>query len=509
MIRKRLLSITLSLALVFGSAAALPEGVISESASITASAASTATSGKCGENVKWSLKNGVLTISGSGKMTDYFGDHNYDPFLDRTDIKSIVIKSGVTSIGGFAFEGCEKLTSVTIPSSVTSIGIFAFSHCNSLSSITIPKNVTSIGDNAFYNCEKLTSVIIPNSVTSIGSGAFYCTKWLENQQKKNPLVVVSGILIDGTNCSGKVTIPSSVKKINDSAFRYCEKLASVTIPSSVTSIGGSAFRDCEKLTSITIPSSVTSIGGYAFSETKWLENQQKKNPLVVVNGILIDGTKCSGKVTIPSSVKSIGDYAFQGCEKLTSITIPKSVTSIGYAAFAACNSLTSINIPSSVTSIGDEAFSYCSNLTSVTIPSSVKSIGRYAFSGTKWLENQKKKNPIVVVNRLLIDVDVEKCSGDVIVPDNVTNIGSNAFWNCDITSITIPKSVTSIGDRAFGYVFIYAITKIDGFIVKGYKGTAAEKYAKDNEFKFVALTETKNTGYVTANTIQINSQQSR
>ena len=73
--KKRLLSAVLALCMVFGSAAALPEGVFSESTSITASAVSTATSGKCGENVKWSLKNGVLTISGTGKMTDY--DHSY------------------------------------------------------------------------------------------------------------------------------------------------------------------------------------------------------------------------------------------------------------------------------------------------------------------------------------------------------------------------------------------------------------------------------------------------
>ncbi len=95
MIRKRLLSITLSLALAFGSAAALPEGVFSESASITASAVSTATSGKCVENVSWSLKNGVLTFSGTGEMYNF--KYESSPLFERTDIKSVVIQSGVTS----------------------------------------------------------------------------------------------------------------------------------------------------------------------------------------------------------------------------------------------------------------------------------------------------------------------------------------------------------------------------------------------------------------------------
>ena len=66
--KKKILSAVLALCLAFGSAAALPEGVFETSSTITASADSTATSGKCGDNVKWSLKNGVLTISGSGAM---------------------------------------------------------------------------------------------------------------------------------------------------------------------------------------------------------------------------------------------------------------------------------------------------------------------------------------------------------------------------------------------------------------------------------------------------------
>ena len=93
---KKLLSVALAVCMTFGSAAMLPEGVFSESTSITASAASTATSGKCGENVKWSLKYGVLTISGTGEMYYNF-KYESSPFFERTDIKSVVIQSGVTS----------------------------------------------------------------------------------------------------------------------------------------------------------------------------------------------------------------------------------------------------------------------------------------------------------------------------------------------------------------------------------------------------------------------------
>ena len=302
-----------------------------------------------------------LVIPGTidGKKVTSIG---YWAFSYCTSLTSITIPNSVTSIGSDAFNYCTSLTSITIPNSVTSIGDWAFSYCTSLTSITIPNSVTSIGWSVFGNCTSLTSITIPNSVTSIGSDAFnYCTSLTS------------------------ITIPNSVTSIGRGAFEYCESLTSITIPNSVTSIGYYAFSDCTSLTSITIPDSVTSIGGYAFYGTPWLKAQQEKNPLVIVNGILIDGTAASGNVVIPNSVTSIGDYAFSDCTSLTSITIPNSVTYIGKWAFEDCTSLTSITIPNSVTSIGDWAFEDCTSLTSITIPNSVTSIGYEAFYDTPWL----------------------------------------------------------------------------------------------------------------------------
>ena len=77
-------------------------------------------------------------------------------YLNGELITELIIPNGVTSIGHYAFEGCESLTSVTIPDGVTSIGHYAFSGCTSLTSVTIPDSVTSIGDFAFYRCTSLT-----------------------------------------------------------------------------------------------------------------------------------------------------------------------------------------------------------------------------------------------------------------------------------------------------------------------------------------------------------------
>ena len=156
---------------------------------------------KCGENAYYVLdtETGVLSITGTGAMTDYNVYTKAVPWYNQKSyIKTVNIADGITSIGERAFFGCEDLTSVTIPNSVTSIGSEAFCGCSGLTSVTIPNSVTSIGNAAFIGCYGLTSVIIPNSVTTIGEWAF-------------------------SGCAGltSVTIGSSVTSIGDKAFNMC------------------------------------------------------------------------------------------------------------------------------------------------------------------------------------------------------------------------------------------------------------------------------------------------
>ena len=221
---------------------------------IAASAASSGNCGDSGSNVTWLLDdNGTLTISGSGKIEDCRSDIDQPWYSNRSDITSVVIEPGVTSIGSQAFYECSNLTSITIPSGLTSIGEQAFGNCTGLTSITIPSSVTSIGVNVFYNCTGLTDITVDSNNSSFCSESGV----LFNKDKTTLIYYPLGK-------NGSYTIPDGVTAIGDYAFYYCSGLTSVTIPSSVTSIGESAFRHCTGLTSITIPNSVTSIVNLAF-----------------------------------------------------------------------------------------------------------------------------------------------------------------------------------------------------------------------------------------------------
>lgn len=130
-------------------------------------------SGSCGKNVTYEFySDGTLIISGTGAMADNFFE------FSKLDIKNVIIKSGITTIGSWAFSRCSMLMGVTISDSVTSIGDSAFSSCDSLTSIVIPTSVTSIGKAVFFSCDSLTSITIPDSVTGIGDVSFCGCKGL-------------------------------------------------------------------------------------------------------------------------------------------------------------------------------------------------------------------------------------------------------------------------------------------------------------------------------------------
>ena len=495
-LNKRIFSAALALCLVTGSAAALPKNVFSETA-YAANYVNTDTSGKCGDNVSWSLSGGVLTISGSGAMYDtYYGysSEKYSPFYGRSGIKSVVIKQGVTTIGKHMFEYCKSITSVSIPSSVIQIGEYAFAHCESLKKLTLPDSVTNMDVHAFDHCISLESVTISNGLTKLNGDVFgYCNSlksvsilknvstivWSAFEQCANLASIsvaadnssfssVDGVLYDKDKtkvvicppAKTSVTLPSSLKTIGYHSFGYCTKLAEIKIPESVTALEDLCFCHCEALKTLTIPKNVTVYDeGCTFRcDNLTAINFDKDNTKYTsVDGVVYNKAKTTlvccpeGKanVTIPSSVTKIDDWAFNTNNKITSITIPSSVKSIGIQAFRDCENLKSISIPQSVTDIGRAAFYGCKSLESITFPEKLTKLSDFVLYGC---ENLK----------------------DFTIPKNVTTIEDCAFYRCTgLGTLYVPETVTTIkGDGVFAYSDITVVCKM---------GSEAARYAKENK----------------------------
>ena len=191
--------------------------------------------------------------------------------------------------------------------------------------------------------------------------------------------VVEGVLTDGSDCAGVVSIDTSVTSIGNNAFRDNEDLTSITIPSSVTSIGNDAFRN-SLITSIIIPSSVTSVGSSAFRDSS-LTTVTIPGSVTTIESSVFQDTAALMSVTIGEGVTEIGSSAFYN-SSLTALIIPNSVTNIGAYAFAVNRALTSITIGSGVATIGGQAFQDNSALTSISFLGNEPIVGDNVFFST-------------------------------------------------------------------------------------------------------------------------------
>ena len=155
-----------------GGVAMLNKGKAAPAASSSSEAAIIA-SGKCGDGISWSLdENGVLWLSGEGKMDDYESADVSPWAKKRGRIVEVNFENGITTVGGYAFRNCSRLQKVTLPSSLQSIKQSAFNHCAELTSIEIPEGTETIDEFAFTGCEALADVTIPESMKTIKRYAF-------------------------------------------------------------------------------------------------------------------------------------------------------------------------------------------------------------------------------------------------------------------------------------------------------------------------------------------------
>lgn len=298
-----------------------------------------------------------------------------------------------------------------------------------------------ISAGAFSDAFHLTEFKFPMGVTVIRGGSSY----------------TSGAFYNCFNLTGKLTIPSSVRTIEDNAFRSCNGFTGdLLIPNSVTSIGNSAFQGCSRFDgNLIIPNSVTSIGSYAFSGCSKLTGDLiiPDSITIIEDNVFRECSGFTGDLIIPNSVTSIGEDAFYKCRGLNGdLIISDSVTSIGKRAFQYCNGFKgNLRLSNSLTVISDYAFYECSGFTGdLVIPEGVTGIGYNSFYKCSGF-NGRLTLPSSLVS---IDSSFNGCSGlkgNLIIPNSVTYISSSSFYGCSgfTGELVLPEAITGIGYGAF------------------------------------------------------------
>lgn len=199
----------------------------------------------------------------------------------------------------------------------------------------------------------------------------------------------------------KIIVPDGVTAVG--GFKTCPNVEEVILPESVKTISEEAFWTCSKLQKVNIPKGLTEIGEGVFYQCSSLNY-----------------------IKLPDGLKKIGESAFEGCDSLQSIKIPDSVTKIDPYAFSACHKLKTVRLSQNLTVIKKGTFASCTELTGIQIPKKVKRINAKAFAGAGLKT--------------------------VIIPSNVTFIGSGAFITKTTMKKVVVKSskITSVGRLAFG-----------------------------------------------------------
>ncbi len=450
-------------------------------------------------------------------------------FRDTLWLKNKLARNKVVNTANVLIYAAEATGNVTIPSSVTVMADYAFYDNHNIESVTLPEGLEVLGEKAFYGCEKLSEINFGNiNPVELSADMFTGTAWLNNNRNENSLVIASEILIDGSAATGKVVIPSDVHTICHKAFYNNDGITEVTIPKSVDTIGNMAFYDCDAIESVTIENesawiredvlgecdSLKFIRGNGISNAKiyakeanipyeliitydwringdtlifsgkdivevgdWIDEEFKhvvmEDGITEVSWSALDYLKKAESIVFPSTYKEV--MLFAEFPNLKEVIMEEGVEVIVESAFAECKALERVVIPESVTEIMYWAFAGCTSLKEVVMPETITDIGIEAFAGTPWLEMLKAASPFVIVNGVLIDVNEEFVTRDMVIPDGVKKIVLSTFKGIDkLTSVTIPESVELINGCDFDKD---VCPELKG--IYGRPGSYAEEYAKD------------------------------
>ena len=381
-------------------------------------------SGTWKENIEWTLdENGVLTISGTGRLIPSSGGHAaaWFPWFEfKEKINAVVVENGITGLGQAAFSSCDNLTEISLPSSVIGLGTAVFGG-SMFTQIELPPALQIISNLAFVACSNLKEITIPGKVESIDNVAFKGCSSLKTVKFLGdaPEIANDAFLEDTLTAYyplGNTTWTEEVMQDYGGTITWV-----AYDPDSGESIVDSGTCG-ENLTWTLDENGVLTISGTGEMESYSSGDQPWDDRWYEVLSVKIE-----------EGITSIADRAFAGMRYLTSVTVPDTVTSIGEYAFSGCYDLNEITMPDGIVHIGEGAFTMCYGLETLILPESLTEISAYFINAPagNGLPGKLKY---------------------VEIPERVTKIGRAAFvLQGELESVKFRGDAPEIADDAFSY----------------------------------------------------------
>ena len=217
--------------------------------------------------------NGCTGFTGSLKLPSSLTDIGNGAFVICKSFTSLELSNTLSVIPRSAFRGCEGLSgSLVIPDGVKEIGANAFSGCTGFDgTLTLSNKLETIGEAAFNGCTGFTgSLTLPSSVTTIGQSAFSSCRSFTKLELPNTLSVIPiQAFMNCRSLSGEIVIPASVTEIGNLAFYGCKNLSAetgrVTLPKSLKKIDENVFLETDNINTVkflSLPEGISGNLGY-------------------------------------------------------------------------------------------------------------------------------------------------------------------------------------------------------------------------------------------------------
>ncbi len=320
--------------------------------------------------------------------------------------------------------------------------------------VTVPERigrstVTAVGS-AFSGMpvDQKVKITLPQTLRYIENCAFHRIEGLEGIHIPDGVEAIGDFAFYECDQIQNITIPDQVKKIGDHAFQGCSSLEHITIPAQTKTIGLFAFEGCKSLESVIISEGVEKLGSRAFWNCSSMRSVTIPATVKEISSMAFALCYQLEEVNLGEGVRAIGRGAFERCRLLGRIMIPRNIEKIDEFAFAWCCALEDVHISEGVKEIAAQAFRNCTALRDIRIPATVEKIGAYAFSDCQALEKLSISERIKEIREYAFS----NCSAltNIVIPETVEKVGDFAFRGCaSLKKMIIPAAVTEIGKGVF------------------------------------------------------------